>query len=94
MYNEAMSTVADKHAAFCKFLDCIEHIMSVEEVTKTTIGGVAFSIDTEGPWAGVLSFSPETSKWDAAAVIANVKLRLMMVNAPSSLRPPGIRHPE
>lgn len=41
------------------------------------LGNVEFWFDTEGPWAGQLSFSLPTAQWDVPAVIQDLTAKLM-----------------
>ena len=36
---------------------------------KVTFAGVTFWKDTDGPWAGELTFSPASERWNIAAVL-------------------------
>jgi hypothetical protein len=43
-------------------------LMMATEGSPLVLGGVEFWIDATGPWAGQLTYSTDTSKWDARAM--------------------------
>lgn len=55
-------------------------VQSFEDMVRrfcpVTLGGVDFWIDSDGPWAGQLSFSVPTSNWDKEKVSAELTAKL------------------
>lgn len=47
-------------------------LMMATEATPLVLGNVEFWIDANGPWAGVLSFSAPTGKWNVQAIAQSV----------------------
>lgn len=47
-------------------------LMMATEASPLVLGNIEFWIDATGPWAGVLSFSIPTSKWNVQAVSKSV----------------------
>jgi hypothetical protein len=47
-------------------------LMLATEASPLVLGNVEFWIDATGPWAGVLSFSIPTGRWDVLAIAQSV----------------------
>lgn len=47
-------------------------LMMATEASPLRLGNVEFWIDVDGPWAGVLSFSVPTGKWNVQALAQSV----------------------
>lgn len=52
----------------------LARLMLATEATPLRIAGVEFWIDAVGPWAGQLTFSLPTSKWNPQAMGEDVAL--------------------
>lgn len=50
----------------------LARLMMATEASPLVLGNVEFWIDTNGPWAGVLSYSLPTGQWDVLKISQSV----------------------